>query len=80
MCFEGGVALESTLNGGWDLMLSKLTCLKIAYPTFKSNNEMLLMNLFVIFHISNCTIYSVINLHLCFFLFILHSKVVFCHV
>ncbi len=24
MCFEGGVALESDLQEGWDLMLSKL--------------------------------------------------------
>jgi len=26
MCFEGGVALESPLIEGWDLMLSKLAC------------------------------------------------------
>ncbi len=26
MCFGGGVALESDLQGGWDLMLSKLAC------------------------------------------------------
>ncbi len=26
MCFGGGVALESDLRGGWDLMLSKLPC------------------------------------------------------
>ncbi len=26
VCFGGGVALESDLQGGWDLMLSKLAC------------------------------------------------------
>ncbi len=26
MCFGGDVALESDLQGGWDLMLSKLAC------------------------------------------------------
>lgn len=26
MCFGGGVALESDLQGGWDIMLSKLAC------------------------------------------------------
>ncbi len=29
--FEGGVVLESDLQGGWDLMLSKLAC--YCYPT-----------------------------------------------
>jgi len=39
MCFKGGVALDSTLKGGWDLMLSNKSSLllldfqKIAYPT-----------------------------------------------